>query len=400
MATKLKKRADGRFQMNVYIGKDEQGKSKYKAVYGKTQKEVKKKAEELKYKLGKGMNLLNADITFGELQKRWAVYKKPLLREQQFKDYLTGLKPFDVLKPIKIGKLVKADFQAIINEYAIKNPKTGKPTAKQTLRSYRMVARQVFDFAVENRIVDYNPLNYVKIPNNSPKKERRALTEQEQQWIINTPHRAQLPAMIMMLAGLRLGECLALQWRDIDLNKAEIFVHQKLMYKFSPPAIEQGTKTEAGIRHVHMPKILVEFLKSQPEHKLDDYVNLSAKGRFYTATSWKTVWNSYLLDLNIKYGDFSKYEKSYKSKFDPKGVPFVIERFSAHYLRHTHATNLFHCGKDILYVQEQLGHTKPETTLNIYTHLVKNNSISKSNKVIDFDKYLSKISKEKTKAKA
>lgn len=400
MATKLKKRADGRFQMNVYIGKDEQGKSKYKAVYGKTQKEVKKKAEELKYKLGKGMDLLNADITFGELQKRWAVYKKPLLREQQFKDYLTGLKPFDVLKPIKIGKLVKSDFQAIINEYAIKNPKTGKPTAKQTLRSYRMIARQVFDFAVENRIVDYNPLDYVKIPNNSPQKDRRALTEQEQQWIINTPHRAQLPAMIMMLAGLRLGECLALQWRDINLNKAEIFVHQKLMYKHSPPVVEQGTKTEAGIRCVHIPKILVEYLKSQSIHKPDDYVNLSAKGRFYTATSWKTVWNSYLLDLNIKYGDFSKYENSYKSKFDPKGVPFVIERFSAHYLRHTHATNLFHCGKDILYVQEQLGHTKPETTLNIYTHLVKNNNISKSKKVIDFDKYLSKISKEKTKAKA
>lgn len=397
---KLKKRADGRYQMNVYLGKDADGRSKYKAVYGKTQKEVKKKAEELKYKLGKGMDLLNADITFEELQKRWAAYKKPLLREQQFKDYLTALKPFDCLKSIKIGKLVKADFQAIINEYAIKNPKTGKPTAKQTLRSYRMVARQVFDFAVENRIVDYNPLNYVNIPNNSPKNDRRALTEQEQQWIINTPHRAQLPAMIMMLAGLRLGECLALQWRDIDLKNSEIFVHQKLMYKQSPPVVEQGAKTEAGIRRIHMPVKLVQFLKSQPPHNPDDYVNLSAKGRFYTATSWKTVWQSYLTDLNLKYGDFSGYDKKYKSKFDPKGVPFVIEPFTAHYLRHTHATNLFHCGKDILYVQTQLGHTKPETTLNIYTHLVKNHSISKSDKVIDFDEYISKISEEKKNAQA
>ena len=397
---KLKKRADGRYQMNIYLGKDDQGKSKYKAVYGKTQKEVKSKAEELKYKLGKGMDLLNSDITFGELQKRWAAYKKPLLREQQYRDYLTALKPFDSLKSVKIGKLVKTDFQTIINEYALKNPTTGKPTAKQTLRGYRMAARQVIDFAVENRIIDYNPLDYVKIPSNSPKQERRALTEQEQQWIINTPHRAQLPAMIMMLAGLRLGECLALQWRDIDLIKAEIFVHQKLMYKQSPPVIAQGAKTEAGIRYVHMPKLLVDYLKSQPPHKPNDYVNLSAKGRFYTSTSWKTVWNSYLLDLNLKYGDFSNYDKKYKSKFDPAGVPFVIEPFTAHYLRHTHATNLFHCGKDILYVQAQLGHTKPETTLNIYTHLVKNRSISKSNKVIDFDKYIAKISKADNKTQA
>ena len=86
--------------------------------------------------------------------------------------------------------------------------------------------------------------------------------------------------------------------------------------------------------------------------------------------------------------------KEYKSKFDPAGVPFVIEKFTAHCLRHTHATNLFHCGKDILYVQHQLGHSKPETTLNIYTHLVKDNSISKTNKVISFDKYIEKISKE------
>ncbi len=389
---KMKKRADGRYMMNVYLGLDEKGKQKYKSVYGKTQKEVKQKAEELRYKLGKGMNLINADITFEELCKRWEAYKRPLLREQQLHDYLVALKPFDCLKNVKIGKLLKADFQQIINDYAQFNPTTGKPTAKGTLRGYRMAARQVIDFAVENRILDFNPLDYVKIPSSSPKKDRRALTEQEQQWIMNTPHRAQLPAMIMMLSGLRLGECLALQWYDIDLKKSEIHVHQKLLYKQSPPVVVQGAKTKAGVRTVDIPRKLVEFLKAQPKHKPEDYVCTAANGQLYSCTSWSTAWESYLKDLNIKYGDFSRYEKEYKSKFDPKGVPFVIERFSAHYLRHTHATNLFHCGKDILYVQQQLGHTKPETTLNIYTHLVKNHSISKSNKVISFDKYISKIS--------
>lgn len=389
---KLKKRADGRYQINVYIGTNEHGKEKYKTVYGKTQKEVKEKAAEIKIRVGKGMDLLNSEITFGELCKRWKIYKKPLLREQQLNDYLTALKPFEPLKKQKINKLIKSDFQEIISEYALRNPRTGKPTSKRTLQGYRMAARQVMDYAIENRILDYNPLDYVRVSADAPKKERRALTEEEQSRIINTPHRAQLPAMLMMLAGLRLGECLALQWRDIDLSAEEIYVHQKLLYKEKPPKVVPGAKSEKGIRLVKIPRLLTSYLKQQPPHKPNDYLCLTAHGKHYTATAWQEVWNSYLLTLNVKYGDFTFYEKQYKSKFDPEGVPFVIERFTAHYLRHTCATNLFHCGKNVLYVQEQLGHAKPETTLNIYTHLVKSGGVSK-NRVISINKYLERVSK-------
>lgn len=87
-----------------------------------------------------------------------------------------------------------------------------------------------------------------------------------------------------------------------------------------------------------------------------------------TKSSWKRLWESYITDLNFKYGDIINKPKS---KFDPDGVPLAIEPFTAHYLRHTHATNLFYAGYDLLYVQQQLGHTRPETTMNIYTHFVK-----------------------------
>ena len=66
---KLKKRKDGRYQMNVYIGMEGTTK-KYKTVYGKTIKETEAKAREIKYKLGKGLNLLDGSITFEELTQR------------------------------------------------------------------------------------------------------------------------------------------------------------------------------------------------------------------------------------------------------------------------------------------------------------------------------------------
>ena len=282
---KLKKRPDGRYQVSVYIGRDEHGKRRYKSVYGKTQKEVKEKAAEIKIRVGKGMDLFNSEITFGELCKRWEIYKKPLLREQQLSDYLIALKPFEPLNHQKISKLIKSDFQEIISEYAVKNPRTGKPTSKRTLQGYRMAARQVIDYAIENRILDYNPLDYVKISTDAPRKERRALTEEEQNWIINTPHRAQLPAMLMMLAGLRLGECLGLQWKDIDLKASEIFVHQRLLYKENPPKVVPGAKSEKGIRVVSIPRLLTSYLKQQPPHKPEDYCCLTKCGKHYTATA-------------------------------------------------------------------------------------------------------------------
>ena len=161
--------------------------------------------------------------------------------------------------------------------------------------------------------------------------------------------------------------------------------------KGSKPIIEQGAKSTSGIRTVDLPQLLVDYLKQQPHRCDNDYVVLTANEKLFTVTAWRRLWDSYLKDLNLKHGDFSDYENKPRSKFDPKGVPFVIERFTAHYLRHTHATNLFHCGKDLLYVQQQLGHAKPETTLNIYTHLVKTNQIQKSTRIISFNTYINKI---------
>jgi len=330
----MKKRKDGRYQKNIYIGRDENGKAMYKSVFGKTQAEVTRKANEIKLKISKGMDILSENMPFSELCENWLIYKKALLSsDKQYKSYKTNLKPFSVLGDVAISKLVKADFQCIINDYFARNPHTGKPTSKKTLRDYRMTARQVFDFAVENRILDYNPLTYVRIPKNAPVSERRALTEQEQRWVMEMPHRAQLPAMIMMLSGLRLSECLALQWYDIDLENAQISVHQKLVMT-GTPHIVQGAKSKAGIRTVNIPHTLVDFLKNQKNHKQSDFVVLTTKGEFFSTTAWRELWDSYMADLNLKYGDFSEYERKPKSKFDPKGVPFVIERFTAHYLRH------------------------------------------------------------------
>lgn len=383
----MKKRKDGRYQKNIYIGRDENGKRKYKSVCGTSRKDVETLAAELKQKLGKGIDI-SSDDTYGCWKERWLTVQRSLQTPQQYKTLERYLKHFTELEPYKINKLTIADFQEIVFDLAAKNPTTGKPTAKKSLKEFIATASRVFEYAIENRAIDFNPLKYVKISKNAAKKkERRALSPEEQKLIINTPHRGRLPAMIMLLAGLRRGECLGLQWADIDLKRNKINVHQTLVLDGNNSYIKAGAKTEAGVRKVDIPTVLSDYLKSLAPHSPFDYVVTTTKGKLMTNSAWRRLWESYINCLNLE--AFNSQQGKIvgiapRSKYCPDGIPQVIEPFTAHCLRHTHTTNLFYSGYDILYIQHQLGHTKPETTLNIYTHLMQDDTEAPAKKLDDF----------------
>lgn len=68
-------------------------------------------------------------------------------------------------------------------------------------------------------------------------------------------------AMIMLYAGLRIGEVLALEWNDIDFEKRTINVSKaRIVFKNRP--IIKSPKTKAGIRIIPIPEILFEVLNS------------------------------------------------------------------------------------------------------------------------------------------
>lgn len=362
------KRADGRFVVRVYMG-IENGKARYKYAYGATQSEADRKAEEIKAILLKGLDPFASD-NFQQWAERWLDIKKAIVSYKTYTMYRNSAAHLiNAIGNMDISKIRVGHIQSVISDLAERNPNTGKPTAKHTLEIVRETARGIFDLAIANRVIDYNPVSTVVIPTRAPVERRRALTDEEQRWIVETPHRAQRAAMTMMYSGLRRGELLPLEWEDIDLNKRTINVCKAVEMVHSRPQVKRMTKTKAGMRTVYIPKVLADFLRAEKEKDqpgVHQLVFRNTSGKMLTESAFSSMWDSYLTDLNFKYG---KFLDKPKSKFDPRGVPFVIPHITAHWLRHTYATMLYLSGVDVLTAKNQLGHANIQTTLQIYTHL-------------------------------
>ena len=380
---KNKARPDGRVQAKVYIGN-----GKYKYVYAANNRELEKKVQELKIKLGKGLDLTADRDTFGSWKNRFLRLKKAKVAHSWYLSLENSADKLSSFDNIPVSKLRKIDLEDLLSELAnTVSESTGRKYTKKTLKSVKDVASGVMEMALENRVIEYNPFSKVQPPAGRRPDKRRALTPEEQQWIVDTPHRAQTAAMIMMYAGLRRGELIPLTWSDIDLESGTISVNKSVEMVNGISEEKNNGKTENAMRTIYIPNVLVEYLRKQPKTNL--LVCPSAKGNMMSASAWERMWESYLCDLNIKYGDWKNCIETKgrrPSKYSSKQQrPMLIPHFTAHWLRHTFVTMMYLSGVDVETARQQAGHSDIQTTIKIYTHL---DSQFKKKRIGRLDEYL------------
>ena len=367
-------REDGRYMVKVYIGSTD-GKKQYKYVYGRTQKEADIKADELRVSLRKGIDISASNDAF----KVWAEYWLTSKRYEVSDDRYSTLKSrsavwVDALNMAQITQIKPFELQTILFSIAARNPYTGEPMSKKTIREYVQIINAIFEFAIDNRVIQFNPASKLKAPQAASTGERRALTETERQRVMEFEHRAKPSAMLMMLSGLRRGEATALQWNDIDFVKNTISVTKSYNFKQK----EFKTPKNGKARVVSVPQMLIDYLQTLP--KVSPFVLTNAKGGMMTEDSWKRLYQSYMTDLNIQYG----FGGQDVSKFSPIKLPMVINTFTPHELRHTFCTIMFEAGIDAMTAKEQMGHSDIQTTLSIYTHLSQQHKEKQVNKLDAF----------------
>ena len=375
------KRADGRLQTKMYIG-TEYGKPIYKYIYARTYKELESKYNEVKARQNKGLDIMSDKDTFGYWSQIWLRSKKAEVSDKWYNVLKTDINKLDKLFGEPVTKMRQYMLKDILNELA------DNGYSQKTLKTVKDIASGIMQMTADERVVDYNVFASIKIPKTQKQStvsvnselayfDRRALSNAEQQWVLNTPHRAQTAAMIMMYAGLRRGELIPLLWSDIDLDIGTISVNKSVECVNGKLCIKTGGKTKAATRTVYIPKILIDYLRQQERKSL--LVCTNTRGQMFSDSSWARMWESYLITLDKQYG-VPKDKHTIKT--------LSIPRITPHWLRHTFISLMYLAGVDVLTAKEQAGHSDISTTLAIYTHLdeqYKHKNISK------MDEYISKI---------
>lgn len=362
----IKKQKDGRYHTQIYLGKDINGKRIVKSIAGRTKKDVLIRIEEVTRKYNSGVDVAGGSATFEAWAERWLPYKANVVSERQCDMYRRMLnRLFHDFGKQAISEIQAFEIQAYIDELAAYNPQTHKPTSKRTLSCYKDLFSQIFEYAIMNRAMSFNPARYVKIPRSAPVKTRRALTPQERLWIEQTPHRMQTAAMIMLYAGLRRGEVLALTWDDVDLTLNTIVVNKAVSFVNGKPILKPP-KTSAGNRTVYICDRLSEYLRSYRERAPDNkLVCPSLDGYIFTVDSFRNAWKSYQKELDVASG----LNPHHTSKYDPRFKQLEIDNITPHMLRHTFCTMMYENGVSVKTAQSQMGHSSPTVTLSVYTHV-------------------------------
>lgn len=365
----------------IFLGRDEDGRKKYKTLYAKSPTELREKEAEIRLQLGRGLDVLSQRDSFDQWANDFLRLKNAAqITDRQKENYRHTVEVWkEELHGYEIGQVRADDVERVL----VSLQENG--FAARTVNFYKSTIHQILQRAV-GRVIASNPADLVKLTQPAQEAEkRRALTTEEQGWIWDTPHRAQPVAVIMMLSGLRRGELSALTWGDVDLKGRTVTVNKTIEYPPNQtPQLRPLTKSAAGMRTVDIPQKLADYMTQLP--KDNALIVHTADGRIMTGSAWKAMWDSYMRLLNVKYGtrtpaDLEKMKQPGQRKFD-----MTIPNITLHWLRHTFCTILYLAGVDVVQACAQMGHADVSTTLKIYTHL---DAVHKRKSVDKLDAYLS-----------
>ena len=355
MMAKTKKRRDGLYQKSITVGRREDGSYIRKSVYAKTQKELDKKVQDMTAQLTNGIRIHENDVTFSAMAELWLTVYHPDAKPTWI--YQNGQILKNHLLPVIGGMSIKDLHQLHLQSIITSMSKHGYSTS--TMSKVKNIAHSVMQKAVSSDFLMRNPFEDIAVPSIRP-KVRLPVTESQITLVTHTweGHRMGIGAMLMLYAGLRKGELLALEWSDIDF-RARIIHVTKAACMLKNITTLKGPKSDAGIREIPIPDILYQALCKV--RGIGGLVCPSASGELMSKSSYMRLWDSYMNYLGKCAAEASEKEVQTNTR--------QFEPFTAHQLRHAYATILFDAGVDIKSAQRFLGHSDIEVTLEIYTHL-------------------------------
>lgn len=353
----MKKRADGRYYRHITLP---DGKTKY--VYGKSPAEVNQKVRE-QFKATETGLLLEDNTLTGEWAAKWFKTYKASLRGNTIKNYLNAYNNHiaPVLESIPLKAVRPVHVQNVMNDVS--------QYSEDLQRKVLNTMKQIFETALQNRLIAINPCNGIKITPHAADERIKVLTPKQQKKLLEvvTEPMARVFVALGIYCGLRREESLGLMWSDIKGNK--LTINRAITFLKNQQDPNHELKSKAAHRTIPIPKPLAEILKSTPHKGL--YVIVPPRGGEMSLMSYRRMWAHVT-----------------------KAVNFNVH---SHMLRHTYATSLYRAGVDLKTAQYFLGHSDIKMTAEIYTHIQQDKLTSAAVKINRVFKAGSQKSSQKVK---
>ena len=168
----------------------------------------------------------------------------------------------------------------------------------------------------------------------------------------------QVIVKLLLFTGMRRGELCGLEWKDIDFERAVIFVRRSSLYLPGKGVFEDETKNETSERCMKVSADVVTMLKAWRAEQSKQRLRMG--DQWQTSDRLFTAWNGAPIRPDVITAWFHKFVTK-------NGLPPI----HIHSLRHTNATLLIAAGTNLTTVAARLGHANSTTTSKIYAHAIK-----------------------------
>lgn len=350
-------RSDGRWiaQLTLENGKQKQ-------YYAKNEKEANVKLRKALDELERGSLITEKDQTLKEYLGHWLEHvKRPSLRIGSYLRYrdLLDQQILPALGHLPLRKLKAEHLEAFYARLQVEGRADGQGgLSAKTIRLVHGILHQSLEAAVRRRRIAHNVCRDVTLPR-VERPEILTLSAEEAQRLLAVAkgHRLEALLTLALTTGMRRGELLALQWKDIDWKGGSLQVRRSVNryagqgFKISEP------KTKQSRRKIALPVFVLEMLKEHRTRQLEERLQAGP------------TWEDHNLVFSNVYGNFlnpSHLGTDFHKLLKKAKLPMV--RF--HDLRHTAASLLLKMNVSPKMVQEILGHSDIEMTLGIYSHVL------------------------------
>ncbi|MDE6397847.1 MAG: site-specific integrase, partial [Clostridiales bacterium] len=315
------------------------GKQIVRSVYGKTRKECNDKMQAaIKEAREHNIVLESKSPTLREWLLIWLNEYRKDLGAISRKRHLSAIKRMsEELANKKISEVLPLDLQQFINSLS------SNDTAQ---RAMGLLNAALTD-AMGNGFINRNPAIALRNPFPQPaarfEESKKAFTKQEESDFVNAIQENPYKFIyyLVLYAGLRRGEAVALTWNNIEFETRQIHVNAAAKRGYGKGYTVGTTKTTTGIRTVPMSPILYNLLVT--EKKSSGFICPKPNGD--------------MINADIITGDFGEVMKQ------------IGQQHTLYHLRHTFATRcIVDKGISPKVVQVWMGHAKIDMTMNTYTH--------------------------------